>query len=317
MYRYFFTGTILLLLIAAGGVGLYGRRLPDADFTYVLDGSLKTLDPARMSWLTDIRMALGLWEGLTSYDPRSTEPGAGVAYFPPQISDDGLTYTFALREEACWSNGEPVTTADFVYGWRRAIEPGTASDYAFLITNNIAGARQYSDWRNRAVKTLTILRDLCQAVAVTPEDMEFIKSLRLGGSGAEKPDWREIARCFRREHLAEMGRSVLGLIIQYVAAPSKREETLVMARDVGRGFGETLAQLGLPLTDAVEAFIRHRDPILNAATHLMNKRQANRRIVKAIPLVAHVMDEALVALVAAHQQYQSIHLEKSSGGTTG
>ena len=204
MYRYFFTGTILLLLIAAGGVGLYGRRLPDADFTYVLDGSLKTLDPARMSWLTDIRMALGLWEGLTSYDPRSTEPGAGVAYFPPQISDDGLTYTFALREEACWSNGEPVTTADFVYGWRRAIEPGTASDYAFLITNNIAGARQYSDWRNQAVKTLTILRDLCQAAAVTPEDMEFIKSLRLGGSGAEKPDWREIARCFRQEHLAEM-----------------------------------------------------------------------------------------------------------------
>ena len=46
-----------------------------------------------------------------------------------------------------------------------------------------------------------------------------------------------------------------------------------MARDVGHDFGETLAKLGLPLTDSVQAFILHRDPIMNAVTQLMKKRR--------------------------------------------
>ena len=81
---------------------------------------------------------------------------------------------------------------------------------------------------------------------------------------------------------------------------------MIMARNIGHGFGQTLAKLGLPLTDSVEAFILHRDPIMNAATHLMKRREAfTGRFVEAIPLVAHVMDEALVSLVAAHQQYRN------------
>lgn len=204
MFRYSLGALLLLLLLAIGGFSLYRRRLPDADFTYALEGSIKTLDPARVSWLTDIRMALGLWEGLYSYDPHTVQPIAGVAYFPPQISADGLTYTFELRREARWSNGDPVTATDFVYAWRRAIEPGAAGDYAFLITDNIAGAESYYDWRNEAVKVLTILRDLSQAKAVSLSDREFIKSLYLPGSERNRPDWAEIARQFRREHLEQM-----------------------------------------------------------------------------------------------------------------
>jgi len=117
-------------------------------------------------------------------------------------------------------------------------------------------------------------------------------------------------------HLAELGRRLLNLIIRYVSEPSKRDETAQLARDVGHRFGETLAELGLPLIDSVEAFILHRDPIMNAATHLMSKREAfTGRVVEAIPLVAHVMDEALVALVTAHEQYRSGIQTKSEGGT--
>ena len=107
-----------------------------------------------------------------------------------------------------------------------------------------------------------------------------------------------------REHLAYLGRRLLNQIIRYITEPSKREETLKLARDVGHDHGEMLARLGLPLTDSVEAFILHRNPIMNATTHLMRKREAfTGRVVQAIPLVAQVMDEALVSLVAAHQQY--------------
>lgn len=119
-----------------------------------------------------------------------------------------------------------------------------------------------------------------------------------------------------QEHLATLGRRLLNLIIRYITEPSKREETVQLARDAGYSHGEILAKLGLPLTDSVEAFILHRDPIMNAATHLMKKRETvTGRVVEAIPLVAHVMDEALVSLVAAHQQYQVTFQNESKGGT--
>ena len=120
-----------------------------------------------------------------------------------------------------------------------------------------------------------------------------------------------------QEHLAHLSRHLLNMIIKYITEPSKREETLKLARDVGHGFGETLAELGLPLTDSVEAFIVHRDPVMNAATHLMKKKEAfTGRVVEAIPLVAHVMDGALVSLVAAHQQYNNRIQGESKGGVT-
>ncbi len=115
-----------------------------------------------------------------------------------------------------------------------------------------------------------------------------------------------------QQSLASLGRNMLHVIIKYSTESSRREETMKMAHDIGHDFGQTLARLGLPLTDSVEAFILHRDPIMNAATHLMKKRETlTGRVLDAIPLVAHVMDEALVSLVAAHQQYRNgTHVEQ-------
>lgn len=132
----------------------------------------------------------------------------------------------------------------------------------------------------------------------------------------EKKAWYNKLNRESQEHLAELGRRLLSLIIRYVTKPSKREETLQLAREVGHGHGDTLAKLGLPLTDSVEAFILHRDPIMNAAAHLMKKREAfTGRVVEAIPLVGHVLDEALVALVAAHQKYLNEVNMRIEGGT--
>ena len=106
------------------------------------------------------------------------------------------------------------------------------------------------------------------------------------------------------KQLASLGRRLLNLIIKYIAEPSRREETIRLVHKAGHDLGETLVKLSLPLTDSVEAFILHRGPIMNAVTHLMRKREAfTGRVVEAIPMVAHVMDEALVAMIAAHQYY--------------
>ena len=108
-----------------------------------------------------------------------------------------------------------------------------------------------------------------------------------------------------RKHLADQGRRFLKIIINYITEPSKREENSRFARQMGHEMGESLAIFGLPLTDSVEAFLMHRDLITNAATHLMKKKEAfSGRVMGAIPLVSNVMDEALVSLVAAHQQHR-------------
>lgn len=51
------------------------------------------------------------------------------------VSSDGLKYTFILRDDVYWSNGDRVTAHDFVYGWQRAIDPATKSEYAFMISD--------------------------------------------------------------------------------------------------------------------------------------------------------------------------------------
>ncbi len=128
----------------------------------------------------------------------------------------------------------------------------------------------------------------------------------IGRASLKNKPWYDELNAESREHLADLGRRILNLIIKYVAEPSHREETMRLVHEVGHDLGETLARLSLPLTDSVEVFILHRDPIMNGATHLMRRREAfTGRIVEAIPMVARVMDEALVALVGAHQHYQN------------
>ncbi|NLX14730.1 MAG: peptide ABC transporter substrate-binding protein [Phycisphaerales bacterium] len=137
---------ILLLMGAFAGVWYFSAGAgPEVDFTYCNGGIIGTLDPAAMSWHQDIHMALNVWEGLYAYDPR-TILAVPASSFPAEISDDRCTYTFSLRPEARWSNGDLLTAEDFVYGWRRAMEPGTARDYAFFF-EMIEGVREYVAWR--------------------------------------------------------------------------------------------------------------------------------------------------------------------------
>lgn len=161
-----------LALIVAGLLAVVtlcyssSSREPRADLTYVNTSDIHTLDPARMSWITDFRVALNIWEGLSSWHPQTVEPIAGAAEFPPHVSDDGRTYTFTLRENARWSNGDSLTAADFVRGWRRGLEPGTAADYTFLLTEHVAGAAEYAAWRRQGVAALTALARLADGWSI-------------------------------------------------------------------------------------------------------------------------------------------------------
>ena len=108
-----------------------------------------------------------------------------------------------------------------------------------------------------------------------------------------------------QRHLAESGKQLLHLVTRYITEPLKRTEIEELARNIGNGFGEQVSKLGLSLTESVEAFTLHRNPVVNAAADLMKRREAlNERAVEALPLVTHIMDEALIALVAAYQRHR-------------
>jgi len=110
-----------------------------------------------------------------------------------------------------------------------------------------------------------------------------------------------------QQHLSVLGRSMLQAIIKYATEPANREETINTAHLIGSDFGVTLAAYGLSLTDSVEAFILHRDPIMNAAARLMKSRDSiTGRVAEAIPSMGRVMDEALIYLVTAHQQQRNV-----------
>ncbi|MDY6911232.1 MAG: helix-turn-helix domain-containing protein [Chloroflexota bacterium] len=105
-----------------------------------------------------------------------------------------------------------------------------------------------------------------------------------------------------RDSLREMGRKMHNLIVTYVAKKQRREETLQTAREVGGEFGMSLAQMGLSLTDSIEAFLLHRAPLVSAVTDLMKKGKAlNGRAAEAVALVSQITDEALLSLVEAYQ----------------
>ncbi len=89
------------------------------------------LDPHITTGIPEYRLTGALFEGLTAYDPKdlSVIPGVAERW---EISDEGRTYTFYLRRDARWSNGNPVTAHDFVYGWRRVLSPALGNRYTYL-----------------------------------------------------------------------------------------------------------------------------------------------------------------------------------------
>lgn len=72
------------------------------------------------------------YEGLYRLDENNVPVTAGASK-DAEVSEDGLTYTISLREEAKWSNGDPVTAADYVFSWQRTVDPATASNYAYML----------------------------------------------------------------------------------------------------------------------------------------------------------------------------------------
>lgn len=121
--------------------GLYSNLFGFKYFAYmtapdnVLNANLASepdhLDPALNSSVDGACLAILSFSGLFAYD----EEGQLVPEFAedmPEVSEDGLTYTFKIKEGLKWSDGEVLDAEDFVYSWNRLADPNTAADYSYL-----------------------------------------------------------------------------------------------------------------------------------------------------------------------------------------
>lgn len=99
---------------------------------YVMTGEPETLDPNMNNYAASSNVLLNLFTGLYQYstDGTSVEPGCAESH---TVSEDGLTYTFKLREGLKWSDGSPLTAADFEYSWKRELKQETASTAAWQL----------------------------------------------------------------------------------------------------------------------------------------------------------------------------------------
>jgi oligopeptide transport system substrate-binding protein len=132
---------LLLAAMAWSGGGVEDR----ADFTFFNRGDIYTLDINQMSYMQDLRMTYAIREGLYSLDPETFRPiPAGASGY--EISDDKHAWTFHLRPECRWSNGDKVTAADYIFSWRRMLEdPGAYSYLLYYMKNAEKYEKSYAE----------------------------------------------------------------------------------------------------------------------------------------------------------------------------
>ncbi len=199
-----------LLIFLAG----CAKRSDRADLVFLNGAEPETLDPALITGQPEGRIASALFEGLTTFNS-AAQPVPGVAE-RWELSPDKRIYTFHLRANARWSNGDAITANDFLKSWQRTLAPETASEYAYQLYY-IKNARAFNEgtlhnfWQVgiRALDPLTLevtlenptpfFLDLCAFTTLMPVHLPtvyrygdgWIKPGKLVGNGAyQLTEWR-------------------------------------------------------------------------------------------------------------------------------
>jgi oligopeptide transport system substrate-binding protein len=123
-----------LFVVACGGTDTMSKEGKTSNEKQILrlieTDEIPVLDSSKSTDTISFRVFNNVMEGLYRLD-KDNKPTEGMAE-KVDISEDKKTYTFTLRD-AKWSNGEPVTANDFIFSWRRAVDPKTKSEYAFIL----------------------------------------------------------------------------------------------------------------------------------------------------------------------------------------
>ncbi|MBF0718492.1 peptide ABC transporter substrate-binding protein [Staphylococcus sciuri] len=121
---------VLILSACSSGGGSKGKS--DETLDLQINGDVPTMDSAMATDGLSFDMFFQTMEGLYTLD-KDDKAIPAVAKGDPRITNDGKKWTIKLRDDAKWSNGDPVTAHDFVFAWRKVVDPDTASEYAYIL----------------------------------------------------------------------------------------------------------------------------------------------------------------------------------------
>ncbi|WP_239733732.1 peptide ABC transporter substrate-binding protein [Mammaliicoccus sp. M-M49] len=121
---------VLVLSACSSGGGSKGKS--DETLDLQINGDIPTMDSAMATDGLSFDMFFQTMEGLYTLD-KDDKAIPAVAKGDPKITNDGKKWTIKLRDDAKWSNGDPVTAHDFVFAWRKVVDPDTASEYAYIL----------------------------------------------------------------------------------------------------------------------------------------------------------------------------------------
>jgi oligopeptide transport system substrate-binding protein len=173
-FNYFLTVCLILVCVCAGiscsvvatPGDFYGSTTPPKQniFRYVNGDEPESLDPPISSGQPEARIYMALFEGLVEYDPKTLNAIPGVAE-TWEVNNDSSEFVFHLRQNARWSNGEPITAPDFVYSLRRGLSPELASKNAYL-AYYVAYAQAYNERlvfvRDRSTQQFVLEKDIAE-----------------------------------------------------------------------------------------------------------------------------------------------------------
>ena len=121
----------VVMTMAAASV--LGASAMASDLNVMVETPVESLDPQIATDGTSFEVIADYTDGLMQMDADGKAVEALAESY--DLSDDGTVYTFHIREDANWSNGEPVTAADFVFAWQRAVDPDVASEYSYMMSD--------------------------------------------------------------------------------------------------------------------------------------------------------------------------------------
>ena len=161
----------------------------DQTFTYSMLDEFTTADPQMVEDVSGSYFVRDLFEGLMNQDADGNLiPGVATGYTTNEAKD---VYTFTLRDNAMWSDGNPVTAHDFVYAWRRLADPATASPYSWfadIMALENVGAVMSGDSPTSALG-VTALDNHTLEVRLTAS-LPYFAAMTTHASTFPSPQWR-------------------------------------------------------------------------------------------------------------------------------
>jgi len=173
-------GLIAVLIVAVIGTPVSAPPPPeklaaDQTLSFPIFQDVADLDPALISAPADVDILRNVFSGLYRFDDQLREV-PDLALGQPALSADGLTYTFHLRHDGQFSNGDPITAADFIYSWNRAA--AKQGDFAGLF-NVVAGYDAVASGRTNQMTGLAAVDDFTLTATLTRKAGYFLTEVGL------------------------------------------------------------------------------------------------------------------------------------------